>query len=168
MITWPEEASSKTHRIPTGCGSMRMTVVFDDNGVLIGTHTTMGKAGGCTTCQVEAISRLITMNLQYGVDMAQIIKHLRGIQCPSPVWWKGQQILSCADAMGRVLEKYLKDDLQEPTPKVIEGASREPLRESDIVKGELHHHQACPECGGGLIFQEGCRTCMGCGWSKCA
>jgi len=25
----------------------------------------------------------------------------------------------------------------------------------------------CPDCGGNLIFQEGCATCPNCGYSKC-
>ena len=27
---------------------------------------------------------------------------------------------------------------------------------------------ACPECGGTLFFQEGCKTCWSCGYSKCS
>ncbi|MBE0584098.1 MAG: ribonucleoside-diphosphate reductase, adenosylcobalamin-dependent, partial [Desulfofustis sp.] len=26
----------------------------------------------------------------------------------------------------------------------------------------------CPECGGQLVFEEGCETCKGCGYSKCS
>ncbi len=37
----------------------------------------------------------------------------------------------------------------------------------------LHHGYAeladnvCPECFEKLVTDSGCRTCMGCGWSKC-
>lgn len=30
-----------------------------------------------------------------------------------------------------------------------------------------HYKVVCPECGGPLALQEGCRKCYGCGWSAC-
>ena len=27
---------------------------------------------------------------------------------------------------------------------------------------------SCPECGGSLVFEEGCEHCLDCGYSKCA
>ena len=30
-----------------------------------------------------------------------------------------------------------------------------------------HYKVKCPECGGGLAIQEGCRKCHGCGWAAC-
>ena len=30
-----------------------------------------------------------------------------------------------------------------------------------------HYKIKCPECGGGLALQEGCRKCYACGWSAC-
>lgn len=43
------------------------------------------------------------------------------------------------------------------------------------VLGEVQHRHdsasyykvMCPQCGGALILQEGCRKCPGCGWSAC-
>jgi ribonucleoside-diphosphate reductase alpha chain len=26
---------------------------------------------------------------------------------------------------------------------------------------------ACPECGNGIVFRDGCRECLSCGWSVC-
>ena len=30
-----------------------------------------------------------------------------------------------------------------------------------------HYKLKCPECGGALTTQEGCRKCHGCGWAAC-
>lgn len=27
--------------------------------------------------------------------------------------------------------------------------------------------EPCPDCGGGVSYQEGCKLCTQCGWSKC-
>jgi len=31
-----------------------------------------------------------------------------------------------------------------------------------------HQGDCCPECGGAVMMQEGCRSCPACGWSKCS
>lgn len=36
-----------------------------------------------------------------------------------------------------------------------------------IKNGEIAEGDICPECGSKLVFQEGCRTCINCSYSKC-
>jgi len=129
---------------------MYVTVNFDDKGVCEA-FATLGKAGGCAAAQLEATSRLISNALRCGLDLSSIVKNLRGIRCPSIAWENGKAVMSCADAIAGVLEKYTGDG---DTPH------------GDA--GELGPGGQCPECGGGLIHQEGCSICTSCGYTKCA
>lgn len=52
-------------------------------------------------------------------------------------------ITSLAAAAARVLKKYIKN-------------------------GTEYKRHACPECGGDLIYTDGCVSCSSCNWSKCS
>jgi hypothetical protein len=42
------------------------------------------------------------------------------------------------------------------------GVSAPILSETEKIKKGI-----CPSCDGGLVFQEGCKVCYGCGWGGC-
>jgi len=152
----PKVTRGVTERVNTGCGYIYVTVNFDQQGISE-VFSTLGKAGGCAAAQLEAISRLTSVALRSGIDIDSIVKHLRGIRCPSIVWEHGHAILSCADAIASVLEKYIK---KEETASNSETPSRNP----EMVKSWAGQ---CPDCGGPLIYQEGCNICLACGFTKC-
>ncbi len=134
-----------TRRVRTGCGNLYVTVNWDEAG-LCEVFATMGKAGGCAACQIEATSRLISLALRAGVAPESIIKQLSGIRCPSPSWEEGRQILSCPDAVAKVLAEVVKIDIR-PEPEPALGS--------------------CPDCGGALESEGGCYLCRSCGFSRC-
>ncbi len=153
----PKVTTGITERVSTGCGYIYVTVNFDQQGISE-VFSTLGKAGGCAAAQLEAISRLISLALRSGVDLDSIVKHLRGIRCPSIAWEQGHAILSCADAIASVLEKYTE---REETPMKADTRSQ---KSESVVKSGAGQ---CPECGGPLIYQEGCNICPNCGFTKC-
>ena len=148
----PKVTRGITERVSTGCGSLYVTVNFDEHGIAE-VFTTLGKSGGCAAAQLEAISRLISSSIRSGIELDSIVKHLRGIRCPSIAWEQGHAILSCADAIASVLHKYVKDEEDTAVKAVAEGSR------NDIGQ--------CPDCGGNLIHQEGCNICLSCGFTKC-
>ena len=148
----PKVTRGITERVSTGCGNMYVTLNFDDEGVCEA-FATLGKAGGCAAAQLEATSRLISNALRCGLDLGSIVKNLRGIRCPSIAWEQGRAVMSCADAIAGVLEKYVADD-DGKTP------ARDDRRQGVPAQ--------CPECGGTLIHQEGCSICISCGYTKCS
>jgi len=148
-----------TERVSTGCGHIYVTVNKDEAGICE-VFSTLGKSGGCASAQLEAISRLISLSLRSGLDVSSIIKQLRGIRCASIAWDQGHAVLSCPDAIASVLEKEIHGD--SPRGKVEGKAGRG--TESLVAMGNLGQ---CPECGNGLVYQEGCHLCLSCGYTKC-
>ena len=155
-----------TERVNTGCGSLYVTINSDEDG-LCEVFSTLGKAGGCASAQLEAVCRLITVALRSGVDPASVVKQLRGIRCPSIAWESGKSVLSCADAIGAVLEKHLNGETEtENTQKIEihEGKTATKTEDFGLVRNIAGQ---CPDCGGLLAYQEGCFVCPNCGYTKC-
>ncbi|MFC2052512.1 vitamin B12-dependent ribonucleotide reductase, partial [Chloroflexota bacterium] len=101
--------SGITERVTTGCGYIYVTVNSDEKGICE-VFSTLGKAGGCASAQLEATCRLISLALRARVDVTKVVRQLRGIRCPSIAWEEGKAVLSCADAIASVLEKHIKGD----------------------------------------------------------
>jgi len=151
----PKITRGVTERVNTGCGYIYITVNFDSQGISE-VFSTLGKAGGCAAAQLEAISRLTSLALRSGIDVDSIVKHLRGIRCPSIAWEQGHAVLSCADAIASVLEKYIRE---KPTTN-----PDTPPKNPEMINSLVGQ---CPDCGGSLIHQEGCNICLACGFTKC-
>ncbi|MBA7640645.1 hypothetical protein ES703_48316 [subsurface metagenome] len=149
-------AVSKTVNFPqevtTGCGYMYVTINSDERGICE-VFSTLGKAGGCASAQLEATCRLISLALRSGIDAASVVRQLRGIRCPSIAWEEGKSILSCADAIASVLEKHTTG--YDGKPK---------LEDYGLTKNLAGQ---CPDCGNLLVYQEGCFICPSCGYTKC-
>ncbi len=149
----PKITRGITERVTTGCGYIYVTVNFDDKGICE-VFCSLGKAGGCASAQLEATSRLISLIFRSGIDVSSVIKQLRAIRCPSVSWEHGRAILSCADAIGSVLEKYVKKD-----DDIV------PIKSISQSTGSSTGQ--CPDCGNLLVYQEGCHICPSCGYTKC-
>jgi len=153
----PMVTEGRTEKIMTGCGNLYVTVNWDEEG-MCEVFSQMGKSGGCASSQSEALSRMISVSLRAGVDPEAIIKHLRGIRCPSPSWAEGGKVLSCADAIGIVMEhagNFIRT-----------GEADQRVAKSFTALD--YHSGACPECGGSLEHESGCSVCRACGYSRCA
>ncbi len=148
----PKVTRGITERITTGCGYIYVTVNFDEEGICE-VFSSLGKAGGCASAQLEAISRLISLAIRSDIDIASIVKQLQGIRCPSIAWEEGRAVLSCADAIGSVLQKHIKTK-----------ASNN-FEDSSLARNCVGQ---CPECGSTLFYQEGCDICPSCGYTKCS
>jgi ribonucleoside-diphosphate reductase alpha chain len=155
-----------TERVNTGCGSLYVTINSDEDG-LCEVFSTLGKAGGCASAQLEAVCRLITIALRSGVDPASVVKQLRGIRCPSIAWESGKSVLSCADAIGAVLEKHISGETETENVKekeIPQGKAATKTEDFGLVRNIAGQ---CPDCGGLLAYQEGCFVCPNCGYTKC-
>jgi ribonucleoside-diphosphate reductase alpha chain len=147
-----------TEKITVGCGqSIYVTINEDQNG-LFEVFATMGKSGGCMASQSEAIGRLISLALRSGIETDAIITQLEGIRCPAPAWQEGNIILSCADAMGKAMKRYVSDN------HVARAGSS---MGAQVARNVLGMCPECPDCGTMVEFVEGCLRCPSCGYSQC-
>jgi ribonucleoside-diphosphate reductase alpha chain len=159
----PAMTRGGTMKVGTGCGNFYVTINEDEKG-LFEVFAHMGKSGGCAASQTEAISRLISLALRSGVEVEAVLKQLKGIRCPAPLWDKGDMVLSCPDAIGKAISRFSgigkksavkgAAELTEPQPEAGKRSNRE-------MAGN------CPDCGGTLEYVEDCVLCRSCGYSKC-
>jgi ribonucleoside-diphosphate reductase alpha chain len=180
----PDITNGFTEKVRTGCGNLYITVNYDENGICE-VFTNTGRAGGCPS-QSEATSRLVSIALRSGMDAESIIEQLKGIRCASTIRQRGMKVLSCPDAIGRLIEKVMKhqngngnkNETLQSDPGPAHGAIQRPTaRHTDVVenlsggaeKGKRNYHDEskCPECGEPLEHEGGCKMCRSCGYSKC-
>jgi len=161
-----------TRKIRTGCGNLYVTVNEDEEGKLFEIFNQIGKAGGCAASQSEAIGRLVSLAFRSGIEPEDIVRQLKGISCHTPVWYREGKVLSCSDAVAKAIEWHLQEKERRPKiePEIrISIPKHPPKEEGDSFHrslGLIFQRGACPECGGPLIFEEGCVKCF-CGYSDC-
>lgn len=107
--TRPRVVKSEVTAVKTGCGTLHVNVGFNSEEPFE-VFISLGKAGGCSNCQNEALGRAISLGLRYGVPVQEYIKQLSWIRCPNPnMWPKEDRCLSCPDGVAMVLQSYVKD-----------------------------------------------------------
>ena len=170
----PQDMYGMTKRVRTGHGNMYININFDEEGRPFEVFSTLGKAGGCDSAQLEAISRLVSLALRSGIDAQEVVAQLRGITC-CPAWDGGVLVRSGPDAVALALEQAMGQGLPEEAVQLKLLAAKRP--ETGAIKSLAHQSEQngnghvgrsrCPDCNGALAYQEGCLLCTGCGWNRC-
>ena len=107
-----------------------------------------------------ALTRMISTVFRRGGDVSFVVDELKAVFDPrGGQWLGGRYVPSLLAAIGGIIERHL-----------IETGFLDPARGERLSANELPGRGAdCPRCGSGtLIFQEGCATCLSCGYSKCS
>jgi ribonucleoside-diphosphate reductase alpha chain len=157
----PDVTFGITQRVETGCGHSYVTINRDEEGACE-VFIQMGKVGGCASAQLEAIARLCSLALRSRIGIDTIVRQLKGIRCPSPMWSKGTMITSCADAVAQALETF--SNSKQEGDLYVKNISTGAFQEYNPKSGMSG---TCPECGSAIEHSEGCMKCLSCGWSKC-
>jgi ribonucleoside-diphosphate reductase alpha chain len=167
-----EVTHGSTRKLRTGCGNLYVTVNEDEEGNLFEIFNQIGKAGGCAASQSEAIGRLVSLAFRSGIEPEVVVRQLKGISCHMPVWHQQGKVLSCSDAIAKAVEWHLQT--KQPDPEVLSEGGENPASQTKPLLMSLtakpvtsvFQRGACPECGGPLLFEEGCVKCY-CGYSDC-
>ena len=171
----PSKVEGITEKVHTGHGNMYVTINFDEEKSPFEVFSNLGKAGGCDSAQLEAISRLTSLALRSGIEPQDVIDQLRGITC-CPAWNEGELVKSGPDAVALVLSRHLQEhhEWAQATGATVVGSQvRLPqLQKNGNGNGNGNGHASayaarCTECNGYMAYQDGCETCQECGYSKC-
>ena len=163
----PQTTHGVTERVRTGHGNMYVTINFDEEQKPFEVFGALGKAGGCDSAQLEAISRLVSLALRSGIDPSSVLEQLRGITC-CPAWDSGTLVRSSPDALALALERHLESHAGTAQGGNAVQLTFTPSPVQTNGKSNGHHPvKRCPECNTPVIFQEGCQSCVSCGWNKC-
>ncbi len=141
-----------------------------------------------------ALCRMISAVFRRGGDVSFVVEELKNVFDPrGGNWVAGKYVPSLLAALGEVIERhmvaigFLKDGggFHEPEAEAQVQAQVVNLNASPALEGpvgdgnpaNIHSHDGhvhdsrmrfCPKCSQpGLIRQEGCDTCLECGYSKC-
>ena len=128
--------------LPTGEKRGFYVTVNKQDGLPVEVFITSGKAGDEANADSEALGRVVSIALQYGVPAEALVKTLRGINGGMYGTYEGRLVASRADLIAVALE-------------------------TAGVENVLQRGQGCPDCGAPLRFEEGCMKCESCGYSKC-
>ncbi len=169
----PRSVQGVTERVRTGHGNMYVNITYYD-GHPFEVFSTLGKAGGCDSAQLEAISRLASLALRSGIPTEQIVEQLRGITC-CPAWDDGTMVRSAPDAVALALSRQMSAPeavvpAAQPAPQPVSAFA---VQQELFLKAEANGNGSngsrshCPDCYGFLVHQEGCVRCPSCGYEKC-
>lgn len=146
---------------------------------------TSGKAGDEANADSEALGRVVSIALQYGVPPEAIVRTLRGINGGLYGTYQGRLVSSKADLIAVALEtipEVLKGEATaaKAVPGQPRGGYLDELTEVPALSGgslgvwgpqgglALAGATKCPSCGEvALVREEGCYKCQACGYSKC-
>lgn len=95
-----------TVKVETSCGNMYVQMNWSQ-GRLFEVFATLGHSGSCASCEIEALTRSITLGLRCNVPCGEYAKELRGIQCPNPhPFPRETAVMSCPDAIGKAIAEF--------------------------------------------------------------
>ena len=139
----------------------------------------LGKGGDIACSDLEAICRLISLYLRVNGSLDDIVAQLDGIGSSLTIPTKDGRIASLADGLAKAIQKYQR-------AKAVAGLQSLLLGDTDLSSiargtqaangpapdvangwGLNDFKIRCPECGGVIVFEEGCAKCHGCGFSQC-
>jgi ribonucleoside-diphosphate reductase alpha chain len=179
----PNVLSGTTRKMNSPLGDVFVTINEDTEHKPFEVFATLGKAGSVATADVEAIGRLISLALRFGIPVSEVYQQLRGISSDRAIGFGQNKVLSVPDAIAQAIglrEQEKAGVQQELIPEAVGGKTEElllPEVPAPDTSGQLVFNNyaaeaetfmgTCPDCSSQLEFAEGCKKCHACGFSEC-
>lgn len=135
-------------KMPSETGSCNVYVTVAGNGKPLEVFVN----GPLIASDIHFAARLASHALRFGVPPEEIIENGWAVKGPSGIWNEGchRPVTNAANAVAWALQQYIgAQEVEQPAEPVVQ------------------ENQGCPVCGGRMIYEEGCRRCEICSWSKC-
>ena len=183
----PQTLRGTTRKMNSPLGDVYVTINEDDV-----THqpfevfATLGKAGSIAMADTEAIGRLISLALRFGIPVNEVHQQLRGISSDRAVGFGQNKVLSVPDAIAQAIQIREQEKAgvqQELMPDLLAsahaGAAAAPAAPAPSTEdapqlpgfGGYDASETfigtCPDCQSQLEMAEGCMKCHVCGFSEC-
>jgi ribonucleoside-diphosphate reductase alpha chain len=175
----PEVMSAIRVKQVTPFGNMHIKIVVDPASQQeLEIFAQLGKGGDIACSDLEGMCRLISLYLRVNGSLDDIVAQLDGIGSSLSVPTKDGRITSLADGLAKAIQKYQraksisglhdlllgKVDLSAIFRGTKADAGSTGGQRGENIEG---FKIRCPECGGILVFEEGCSKCHACGFSQC-
>jgi ribonucleoside-diphosphate reductase alpha chain len=176
----PNVLRGTTRKMTSPLGDVYVTINEDDANHPFEVFATLGKAGSVAMADVEAIGRLVSLALRFGIPVNEVYQQLRGISSDRAIGFGQNKVLSVPDAIAQAIglrEREKAGVQQELIPEVVGGATEvidlpESLEQVSLPLNDFSAEAetfmgTCPDCSSQLEFAEGCKKCHACGYSEC-
>jgi ribonucleoside-diphosphate reductase alpha chain len=181
----PNVLKGTTRKMGSPLGDVYVTINEDEKNQPFEVFATLGKAGSIAMADVEAIGRLISLALRFGIPVQDVYMQLRGISSDKAIGFGANKVHSVPDAIAQALglREREKAGIQE---ELIPEAVLDTGNAADVAMGMAPSTEpggppqlnlaydsgetfigTCPECKSQLEFAEGCMKCHVCGFSEC-
>ncbi len=185
----PEELKGATYKVrwPESDHAIYITMsdIVDDSGRIRPFEIFINSKNMEHYAWTVALTRMISAVFRRGGDVSFVVEELKAVFDPrGGQWMGGRYVPSLLAAIGGVIERHmiavgflkspgtLNED--QPQAQVMRlGGGAEKMSSDDTgggknVSASTPRLRQCPKCGQpGLVRQEGCDTCLDCGYSKC-
>ncbi|HYW08718.1 MAG TPA: ribonucleotide reductase N-terminal alpha domain-containing protein [Longimicrobium sp.] len=176
----PDLLRGTTRKMTSPLGDVFVTINEDGENKPFEVFATLGKAGSVAMADVEAIGRLISLALRFGVPVNDVYTQLRGISSDRAIGFGQNKVLSLPDAIAQAIglrEQEKAGIQQELIPEAVLPLAdvdvtapvimAQPSLQLDAYDPGASFMGTCPECKSQLEFAEGCMKCHACGYSEC-
>lgn len=170
----PTILDGKTMKLHLAQGSLYITL--NSNGKPLEVFVELGKSGADFKADAEAFGRLISLYLQTGGELNNVVKALKGIKGSQVSWGNGEmQIYSVPDALAKGLDFLMGNVASHtaalPAPPI--NPEPEPMIKgidfpNGLIPDPAIFYTLCPDCHEEAVVQDGgCCRCTNCGYSRC-
>jgi len=179
----PEVVDAKVYKIKSAFVKnavfVTLSYVREENGLIRPIEIFINSKDLSKANDYVVLTRLISAIFRRSTDSLFILEELQGIYDPNGgIYKEGKYIISFYAEIGDVIERFFYDVgiLDEPVEHAVQNSGQPALVEDEpktvLAKDEGNagniQFKICPDCNNRTLKTEnGCDSCMDCGYSKC-